>query len=564
MADQFDNNSLTVNRRAPDMEDYVDMLRRQKAWILGPTFAALVVSVVVAFFWPDTYVSAGVVRVTPSQVSEALVPSNLNMEMSQRINSMAQKILSRSTLTSIINTYNLYPRDRARLPMEDVVENMRLHDVHISNVVNWTTSEGKRQVPAFQISFAYENRDLAHKVCQDLVGKFIEENARARQNQSAFTTQFLQDQLDQSQRELAGVEDKMAHFKVTNAGKIPGQEGQNLSQLQALEQRSTNVSSTIGRVNQEKLLLESQLRIFKEQLNTLGSATEQITVQQAQTQQNKDNRIARMDADIQAMELNIAALKETYKETHPDVQRAMATMNVLKRNRDALEKAEKAEKAAEKPKEEKKMVTNPAVIRESRELEATIKRIQSSIEAKDIELEEVKKESARVEAMIRQIQGRIDATPLGEKQYQDLIRERELVRQRVEELNKKQNLSKTANELEKRQQAETLELLDPASIPMKPSEPKRSVIIGAGAAIGLVLGVFLAGARELKDTTLKNLKDVRAYTQLNILGSIPLLENDLVVRRRRRLNWLAWSTGCIVGGLIMSASMYYYYFVGKA
>ena len=34
-----------------------------------------------------------------------------------------------------------------------------------------------------------------------------------------------------------------------------------------------------------------------------------------------------------------------------------------------------------------------------------------------------------------------------------------------------------------------------------------------------MLGLCLAGAREVKDTALKNLKDVRAYTQLPVLGS---------------------------------------------
>jgi len=68
----------------------------------------------------------------------------------------------------------------------------------------------------------------------------------------------------------------------------------------------------------------------------------------------------------------------------------------------------------------------------------------------------------------------------------------------------------------------------------------------------------LAAVREMKDASLKNLKDVRAYTRLQVLGSIPLLENDLVVRRRRRLGWLAWSTACIVGIVIMSSSVVYY------
>ena len=73
---------------------------------------------------------------------------------------------------------------------------------------------------------------------------------------------------------------------------------------------------------------------------------------------------------------------------------------------------------------------------------------------------------------------------------------------------------------------------------------------------------MLAGAREMKNTSLKNLKDVRAYTNLPVLSSIPLLENALLVRRKRRLSWLAWSSAVIVGSIAMSVAAYYYYFVG--
>ncbi len=558
-----------ISRRAPDLEDYLDMARRQKAWIIGPMFAALVVSCVVAFAWPDTYVSTAVVRVTPPQVPEAFVPTNVNLEMSQRINAMAQQILSRSTLTNIINTYNLYPREKARLPMEDVVEEMRRDDVRISNVVSYTPSEGRRQVPAFQISFSYENRILAQKVCQELVTKFINENTRDRANQSVFTTQFLKDQLEMARRDLQVVEDKLAQFRVNNAGKLPDQVQQNLQQLSALEARLGNLNAIVGRANQEKLLLENQLRITKEQMTSLGSPTEQITVQQQQQAQVKNDRLARLENEIMALETRIAALKETYTEAHPDVKSHISALGVLKRQRDSLEKQEAAREAAEaskkKPDEgpQKRIITNPNIVREQREMDSIVKRLQGLMEAKDLEMEEARREAQRIDALIRTTQSRIDATPLGEKEYMELLRDRELVRQRVDDLNKKQSVSGMATALESRQQGENLELLDPASIPQKPSQPQRPIIIGAGTAIGLFLGIVLAGAREVKDSSLKNLKDVRAYTQMNILGSIPLLENDLVVRRRRRLGWLAWSTATIVGVMIMSGSMYYYYFLAK-
>ena len=69
----------------------------------------------------------------------------------------------------------------------------------------------------------------------------------------------------------------------------------------------------------------------------------------------------------------------------------------------------------------------------------------------------------------------------------------------------------------------------------------------------------LAFGRELRDMSLKSLKDVRAYTRLTVLGSIPLLENDFVVRRRRRMAWLGWSAAFLIGVLLMSGAVIYYY-----
>src|SRR5262249_29386126 len=126
-------------------------------------------------------------------------------------------------------------------------------------------------------------------------------------------------------------------------------------------------------------------------------------------------------------------------------------------------------------------------------------------------------------------------------------------------MSRRRTQSGLATEVEKRSQGERLEILDQASLPQTPTEPKRPILVAIGASVGLAIGLFLAGAREMKDTSLKNLKDVRAYTQLNILGVAPLLENDLVVQRRRRMAWLAWSTAVLLGVFVMSGSVFYYY-----
>jgi hypothetical protein len=46
-----------------------------------------------------------------------------------------------------------------------------------------------------------------------------------------------------------------------------------------------------------------------------------------------------------------------------------------------------------------------------------------------------------------------------------------------------------------------------------------------------------------------------------VLCSIPLLENTLLVKRKRRITYLAWSSAVIVGILAVCGSLFYYYTV---
>src|SRR5579871_4910587 len=117
--------SNPIARRPLDVEDYIDILRRHKGWIFGPLFAALVVSVVVAFLWPDTYISVATIRVAPPQVPESFVPANTNQDIQGRVNALVQLILDRATLTNIINTHGLYKNKLARMPLDDVIEAMK-------------------------------------------------------------------------------------------------------------------------------------------------------------------------------------------------------------------------------------------------------------------------------------------------------------------------------------------------------------------------------------------------------------------------------------------------------
>ena len=543
--------SGAVSRRPLDVEDYIDVIRRHKAWILGPLFAGLVISVVVAFLWPDTYISTSVIRVVPPQIPENFVPTNINTDIQGRVNSMTQVILSRATLTNIINAHGLYRKELSRMPLDDVIENMRLHDIRIGPVQqNLNQNQGKQQFPAFQIGFAYSNRMIANQVTTDLVARFLEENQRETSLQTTSTTQFLQDSWTAAKQKLDAIELRLSAFRSRNLGRLPEEQQSNYQQLNAAQVQMLNLNTSMSRVNQEKLVLENQLRIYKDQY---ASMKDPNSLEQAAQQKNE--KLAEKDREVSRLETYLANLREHYKDTYPDVQNAISMLATAKKQRDEVLK----EEANKKPEPVSARPVSPQFVKESRDLEGAIKRIQGNIEAKDLEMQDLQSQVKTLTANVKSLQNRLEGFPVGIKDYDELIRDRDLAKREYEDLDKRLSTSEMSTKVNNRQQGERLEQLDPPSIPITPALPNRPIIVAIGTGLGLALGLFLAGAREVKDTSLKNLKDVRAYTQLPVLGSIPLLENDLVVRRRRRLGWLAWSTACLVGVVIMSSSVVYYY-----
>jgi len=548
---------VSVSRRPPDIEDYIDILRRYRSWIVGPTFAGLVIAVVVAFLWPDTFVSTAVMRITPQQISERLVPSNISTQMAERLLAMQQEIESRTQLQELIvrPSLNLYPKERQRKPMEDVIDQMR-KAISIKILDTGATQNQQRFTSAFSISFSYSDRYKAQAVVRELVSKFTEETNNQLRQQANTTTQFLNDQLRAAKDNIDRLEAEIAKFKTENAGRLPDQLQSNLQAVNALELQQQSLNESINRDAQDKMMLETQLQNLQHEADFVGSNLEQTASREAV----RNERLIQLNNRILDFETQLSALRQTYKEDHPNIRSLEAQLGVLKKQRDMLEKEESS--AAAKAGAPAKVV-NPQVAQSLESLKLQQANVKAQIQARNMEMEGRAKRLKDLQVEIGAYRARIEAIPFNEQKYASLVRDYNIAKADYDDKAKKMEISQTSSNLEERKAGENLETLDPASLPEQASEPNRLMIAAAGVGLGMFLGVFMAGAKEMKDTSLKNLKDVRAYTNLPVLSSIPLLENALLVRRKRRLFWLGWSTAIIIGTIAMSSSMYYYYF-GKS
>jgi uncharacterized protein involved in exopolysaccharide biosynthesis len=546
-------NPPELRGRQLDLEDYGNILRRNKGWIVGPLFAALVVSVVVAFLWPDTYISVATIRVAPPQVPESFVPANTSQDVQGRVNALVQLILNRATLTNIINAHGLYKSKLARMPLDDVIEDMKLNDIQVLPV-RQSLNAGQRetqQYPAFEIRFAYSERFTAQKVATDLVARFLEENVREVSQQTVSTTQFLQDRWEESKKKLDELEQRLSLFRAQNIGRMPEEQQNNYQQLAAFQTQKLNLNMALNRVNQERLLYENQLHIYRDQLASLKDANAP-----EQAAQRSDDILAEQDRQIAQYEDSLSTARERYKENHPDVQRLVNLLAGARNQRDAMLKQQPA-----KP-DPRAAPPSAQFLREQRELEAESERTKGLILAKGVEMEDYRKQSGQLDGTIRNYEGRIESTPVGIREYDELIRDRDLAKKEYEDLNHRVNSSAMSTALQNRQQGERLEQLDPPSLPQTPARPKRLWMVAIGTGLGLLLGLCLAALRELRTGALRSVKDITQHSQLPVLGDIPLFEEPGVARRRRRAAWLAWSATSLAGVAIMFASVARYY-VGR-
>jgi succinoglycan biosynthesis transport protein ExoP len=539
---------LSVPRRALDIEDYIDILRRHWMWIAGPTLAGVVISVVVAFLWPDTFTSYAVLRITPSQVSDRIVPTNFNLHMQDRMSTMLQDIESRSKLIDMIKKFNLYPSDQAKKTMEDIVEDMR-HYIHFDPVEAGGGSQQQRSAgSAFRVAFQYSSGNTARfdaqKVVQEMVNSLMSENVIDRRQKSRITTEFLSEEVKTAKTDLDKIESELTAFKLRNAGRLPEELQSNLQMQNSYQQQLTAVQEVLNRNQQDKMILETSIQNLKTQLSTIDMSPEAVEPVGIKTKtETRNERLAAAEKKALDAEAELASMKERLTPAHPDLRIATQRMESIRLERDKI-----AAQVAAKTRGE---------------IEAQIKTTQARIRGLDLDSEERVKMQKGLFDQLKLSSDRIQSNPLTQGEYAKLTRDYTLAKERYDKLSQQKSSSEVANRLEDRSAGENLEVLDPASLPLKPSDPNRFLIVGAGTGIGLILGLFLAGAQEVKDSTMKGLKDVRAYSNMNILTSIPLLENALLVRRKRRLTWLAWSSATIVGVVVMSTSVYYYYWGNK-
>jgi uncharacterized protein involved in exopolysaccharide biosynthesis len=169
----------------------------------------------------------------------------------------------------------------------------------------------------------------------------------------------------------------------------------------------------------------------------------------------------------------------------------------------------------------------------------------------DREIQLKSAEEQRLRATVHDYQQRVEHVPARESELAELTRDYSTLQTLYQTLLAKQEDSKIAANLERRQIGAQFKVLDPARVAERPFSPRRSRIDVIGIAAGLAIGLALVAIIEHRDRTLKTAADIRAELTLPVLAVVSLIESEQEQRRAAKRRFLVrFALGIVVSACL--------------
>jgi polysaccharide chain length determinant protein (PEP-CTERM system associated) len=332
---------------------------------------------------------------------------------------------------------------------------------------------------AFSIEFVHRDPMMAMHVVDRLARLLMEDVAGTQQRQVSTAYQFIESQLQEARQQLEEKEAALREYKERHMGQLPEQVPANLATLQRLQLEQQTVSENLRQATDALLALENA-----------APATAAVTATPAPD-------------PLAGMKATLAQLRTRYTEAHPDVKALAARVEQLE--------AAEAAKRAERPTPPVDHAAIAAIALAERRREAAFQ-----MQMQKSRLEEVDR---RIDAF----QARVDSAPRREQELLVLMRDYKKLSENYAQLLSKKLDAEMAARLEQQQGGRQFRILDPASLPARPSFPNPSLFALAGTILGLLLGAGLAVVVDKLDSTLKDADDAATALGLPLLAVIPFV-----------------------------------------
>jgi uncharacterized protein involved in exopolysaccharide biosynthesis len=542
-----------VEEQTKDLRDYIDAFRRRRTLVFVVFTTLFLITLLVAFLWPPTYRSTATILIEEQAIPSDLVRSTITTYAWQRIQTISQRVMSRTNLLEIVDKYKLYENKRARETNEEIVERMR-SDIKLeavsADVIDPRTGRPTSATIAFTLSFDNERPSVAQRVASELTTLYLNENIKSRTEKVAETYDFLTSEAEKLSQQIAEYETQLAAFKEKNVNRLPELKDFNMQQMDRTETQLRDVQNELRSLEERKVYIESELTrippsgpvfssdgqpVLNKEARLKSLRTEYAVATAKYSPEHPD--VVRLKREIEGLEKQagttvdshrqeqakelaqlrgeLAVAREKYSGDHPDVARLTRQIESLEAGLKEKPTLPETSAAAEKP-------DNPAYISLKTQLESIEVGMRAAIAKGD-----------QLRAKLADYEKRIIQTPQVEREYLNILRDYNNSRDKYRDIKAKQMEAQVGQELEKERKGERFSLIDPPQIPEEPIKPNRPAILFIGLILSIGTGLGYVAIAETLGNAVR-MRTLAADLGTTLLSVIPYKETrEDVVRRHR-------------------------------
>ena len=472
--------------------EIIELALRRRWFIIIPFCLSMIVGIFLELTLPKVYEANTMILVQPQRVPSNFVQSLITTDISQRVATIQQQILSRSNLEKVIEDFKLFsgPEDAKMFPEDKVANLMKRISVNVAK----DRSRKRDNSSTFSISFKGEDPQTVMRVANSLASFFINENLRVREAQAHGTSDFLDDELKIMRKRLEETEEAMRSYRKKYMGALPEQLETNLRILDRFQAQMSDYAKSFRDAKSRIITLENR------ESTNLPNA-----------QPIPDNA-----SKLETMQALLADLKTNYTERHPDI---ISLKNKIENLEDEIVKANKEQAEAIPKPEESRTKPDIETVNQRNEVNRVIKTLQEDM--------------LRLQKQIKIYQQRIEATPQREQELMSLKRDYENMKNSYSSLLNRKLEAEIAVNMEKKQKGEQFRIIDSARLPEKPISPDMNKIFMLSLAAGLGIGGGLIFLLFYLDSSFQKPEDIEAFLGIPILTTLPKVYHPKDLKRQK-------------------------------
>jgi len=491
---------------------YARALWRRRWWAVVAAWMICVLGWTTVLLLPEKYEATARVYVDARTPLKTYVKDiAIEQDFSAQLALVREALLSRPQLEAVARKTNLDAGVTTTAGMDALIGALQKQIQVVATSVSMNNNGGQQSDALYTIAYKHPQRDKSIEVVRTLLDNFVEGTLSGNRSGANEAQSFLVTQIKALEKRLAEAEARLAEFKRSNVGMLPGERGDFFARLESemngLSQAQTNLAVAVSRREE----LRRQLAAANQYVPGTSASSGSAGIAGGSSD---------LSTRIQESESRLEGLLLRFTERHPEVIALRETIVELKQ-REAKEMAELARGGP-----------GSGAIR-SLSVNPVYQSIQMQLNQVEVDIASLRGGVAQHEREVAALSRLRDSAPEVEQEFSRLNRDYSVLKAQYEVLVARLEQARVTDNAAQ-SGIVRFEVIEPPRAAQAPVWPNRSLFMAAALLLGLGAGVAVAVLPHLLRPTFDNTASLARHTGLPVLGAVGLVRRTAAASDTRR------------------------------